>query len=233
MSHISDRPTAASSDSPSVPLRVLVADDEPLVRAGIVGILATDPDITVVAERGNGRDALAAARSLRLDAVLLDIRMPGLSGLDVLHELRREGSTLPCLVVTTFGEDEYIADAITLRADGFVLKSGDPRELLLGVHAIAGGGAFFSPAVARRLIAARPDLHLHGNREARARFDALTPREREVLRLLGRGLTNAEIAAELFLAEGTVKVHTSSILRTTGARNRVEAALIAFRIGES
>lgn len=233
MSRPPDRPTEAASGPLSAPLRVLVADDEPLIRAGIAGILATDPGVEVVAEHDNGRDALAAVRSTRLDVVLLDIRMPVLSGLEVLRELRRDGSTVPCLIVTTFGEDDYVAEAIRWRADGFVLKAGDPRELLFGIHAVAGGGAFFSPAIARRLIAHDPGLRLQRAQDARTRFAALTPREQDVLRLLGQGRSNAEIAAELFLADGTVKVHVSSILRTTGARNRVEAALIAVRAGES
>ena len=233
MNHTTDGPSEPKVGAPSMPLRVLAADDEPLIRAGIVAILATDPGIEVVAEHTNGRDALTAARSTRLDAVLLDIRMPDLSGLEVLRELRREGSTVPCLIVTTFGEDDYVAEAIHWRADGFVLKAGDPRELLLGVHAVASGGAFFSPAIARRLLADDPKHRLQSAQDARARFAALTRREQEVLRLLGRGLSNGEIAAKLFLAEGTVKVHVASILRTTAVRNRVEAALIAVRAGEA
>ncbi|MER5632841.1 response regulator transcription factor [Streptomyces nitrosporeus] len=214
-------------------VRVLVADDEPLVRAGIVGILGTDPAIDVIGEAGTGHEALAAARARRPDAVVLDIRMPGLSGLEVLRELRRAGPPLPCLFVTTFGEDDYVAEALRLGADGFVLKSGSPHELLLGVHAVAGGGAFFSPSVARRLLTGRRVGESGRAHDARARFDRLTPREREVLRLVGQGLTNTEIAGRLVLAEGTVKVHISSILRTTGARNRVEAALVAVHAGEA
>ncbi|MBF6139560.1 response regulator [Nocardia farcinica] len=214
------------------PIRVLVADDEPLVRAGVTGILGTDPGIAVVAEAGTGPDALAAARAHALDAVVLDIRMPGLSGLEVLRELRGEGHTVGCLFVTTFGEDDYIAEAVRLAADGFVLKSGDPRELILGVHAVASGGAFFSPAIARRLLDGRPTARFDRAVAARRRFAALTPREQEILRLVSRGWSNAEIAADLHLAPGTVKVHVSSILRTTGARNRVEAALVAVHADE-
>ncbi|MCS5478063.1 response regulator transcription factor [Corynebacterium sp. YIM 101645] len=214
-------------------IRVLVADDEAMVRAGVVGIVQTDPDISVVAEAGDGIEALAGIRARSLDVVLLDIRMPGLSGLEVLAELRREGIEVPCLIVTTFGEDDYIAEAMRLGADGFVLKSGDPLELVMAVKALAGGGAFFSPQIARRLLLGRDRAELDRATHARALFDALTQREQEVLRLLGAGYANAEIAAELFLAEGTVKVHVSSILRSTGARNRVEAALIAVRAGES
>lgn len=215
------------------PVRVMVADDEQLVRAGIVGILGTDPSIDVVAQTGTGHEALVWLRAHRCDAVVLDIRMPGLSGLEVLAELRAHGPQLPCLFVTTFGEDGYVAEAVRLGADGFVLKSGDPRELLLGVHAVAAGGAFFSPTVARRLVSAPTAEHWGRGVDARARFSRLTPREQDVLRLVGRGLSNGEIAADLHLAEGTVKVHISSILRTTGARNRVEAALVAVHAGEA
>ncbi|MCK0118374.1 response regulator transcription factor [Isoptericola sp. S6320L] len=214
------------------PVRVLVADDEPLTRAGVVGILRTDAGIDVAREAGAGDEALAAARAHRFDALVLDVRMPGLSGLEVLAELRREGSGAPVLFVTTFGEDDYVAEALALGADGFVLKSGDPRELLLGVHAVAAGGAFFSPAVARRLLTVRRTAALDAAHRARARFALLTPREQDVLRLVGRGLTNTEIAAALHLAEGTVKVHVTSILRTTEVRNRVEAALVAVRADE-
>lgn len=214
-------------------IRVLVADDEAMVRAGVVGIVQTDPDISVVAEAGDGVEALAGIRARSLDVVLLDIRMPGLSGLEVLAELRREGIGVPCLIVTTFGEDDYIADAMRLGADGFVLKSGDPLELVMAVKALAGGGAFFSPQVARRILLDRDRAELDRASHARTLFQSLTRREQDVLRLLGAGYSNAEIAAELFLAEGTVKVHVSSILRSTGARNRVEAALIAVRAGAS
>ncbi|WP_017609938.1 response regulator [Nocardiopsis xinjiangensis] len=215
------------------PTRILVVDDEPLVRAGITGILSTDPGNDVVAEAGTGLDGLTAVRTHRLDAVLLDIRMPDMSGLEVFCELCRAGVTVPCLFVTTFGEDDYIEEAVRLGASGFVLKSGDPHELLMGVRAVAGGGAFFSPAVARRLLDGRLAASFSETQRARVQFEELTPREQEVLRLIGRGLSNAEIAADLFLAEGTVKVHVSSILRTTGARNRVEAALVAVRSHEA
>src|SRR5699024_10054305 len=132
------------------PVRVVVADDDTLVRTGIVGILDTDPAIEVVAQAADGAEALRKIDAHRLDVALFDIQMPGMSGLDALQRLRSDGSALPCLFVTTFGEDDYIAEAIRLEADGFVLKSGDPRQLIAGVHAVAGRGAFFSPLVARR-----------------------------------------------------------------------------------
>lgn len=215
-------------------IRVLVADDEPLVRSGIIAILTTDDQIHVAAEAGTGREALDIARSSLLDVAVLDIRMPDLSGLDVLRELRRDGSSLPCLFVTTFGEDDYIREAVRTGADGFVLKSGDPRELILAVRAVVAGGASFSPAVARRLLTVQSSPERFDQEHAaRAQFAALTHRQQDVLRCIGRGMSNSEIAAELFLATGTVKVHISSILSTTGARNRVEAALIAVRAQEA
>jgi DNA-binding NarL/FixJ family response regulator len=216
-----------SLPSPTSPLRVVLADDEPLVRAGLAGILETDEAIRVVAQGSSGQEALAAVRAHRPDVVLLDVRMGTMGGLEALAEIRHTAGALPCLMVTTFGEDQYVAEAIRLGADGFVLKSGDPRELLLAVHAAASGGAFFSPAVSRRLLQTGLGTRFVAQQEARERFSRLTVREQQVLTLLGEGLSNPEIADHLHLAEGTVKVHVTSILRTTGARNRVEAALIA------
>ena len=214
-------------------LRVLVADDEPMVRAGVTAILTSDPGIEIACEAGDGEVALVRARSEAVDVLVLDIRMPVLSGLDVLRALRAEGRSLPCVLVTTFGEDDYVTEALALDADGFVLKSGDPRELLLAVRAVATGGAFFSPTIARRMLGRPLGTDTSRTWDARRRFAALTPREQEILRLVGLGRSNPEIAAELFLAPGTVKTHMTSILRTTGARNRVEAALVAVHAREA
>ena len=213
--------------------RVLVADDEPLVRAGVVGILSTDPSIDIVAQTGTGREALEYLRAHKVDVAVLDIRMPVLSGLEVLAQMRRENLATRCVFVTTFGEDDYVAQAMNPGADGFVLKAGDPRELLMGLHAAASGGAFFSPSVARRLLEGSQAARFTRQQEARTLFDRLTPRERDVLRLIGQGLSNTEIASGLHMAESTVKTHMTSILRTTGVRNRVEAALVAVRAGEA
>lgn len=214
-------------------IRVLVADDEPLVRAGVVAVLDADPTVSVVAEAGDGRTAVELILDHRPDVAVLDIRMPGLSGLDVVAELQRTSTEVPVVFVTTFGEDSYVAEATRLGAAGFVLKSGDPRELQLSVHAAASGGAFFSPSVARRLLVDGARWRLLASAEAREKYGRLTAREKEVLDLLGEGKSNSEIAGKLYLAESTVKVHVSSILRTTGARNRVEAALVAVRAGDS
>ena len=210
-------------------IRVVVADDEPLVRAGIVGVLEADPTINVIGQASDGAAALDLMDSHTPDVMLLDIQMPGLSGLDVLKRLRAQENRVPCLIVTTFGEDDYVMEAIRSGADGFVLKSGDPRHLLTAVHATASQGAFFSPPIARRLLDSPVVEQYSAYTNARSRFEQLTPREQEILIRLSEGATNAEIATALHLAPGTVKVHVSSILRTTGARNRVEAALIAIR----
>lgn len=211
--------------------RLLVADDEPLVRAGVVSILATDARLEIVAEVSDGDAALAVLRSRSVDVAVLDIQMPGRTGLDVLRELRESGDQVPCLFVTTFGEDDYVADAIRLGADGFVLKSGDPGQLLMAVHAVADEGAFFSPGIARRLVRGGQVTDFAQRTDAAARLARLTPREQDILGHVADGRTNAEIAAALYLAPGTVKVHVSSILRTTGVRNRVEAALLWHRGG--
>lgn len=209
------------------PIRVVLVDDESLVRAGIRAILGTDPGIDVVAECASGEEALATVASHRVDVVLLDIRMRGMDGLRTLERLRAEHPGVRVVMVTTFGEDDYVAEAIGLGADGFLLKSGDPRELGLAVHAVAAGGAYFSGGVARKLLDSRGGGGLMRARESAARLAGLTDREREVLALLGTGLSNAEIAGTLFVSEGTVKTHVTAILRKTGARNRVEAALLA------
>lgn len=214
------------------PLRVLVADDEPLVRLGLIGILETDAGVRVVAECGSGAEVVPAIHAHRPDVALLDVRMGAVDGLAALAEVRNAVGALPCVMVTTFGEDRYVAEAVRLGADGFVLKSGDPRELLLAVHAVAAGGAFFSPSVSRRLLQTGLGTRFVEQQDARDRFARLSPREQDVLTLVGDGLSNPEIAERLHLAEGTVKVHITAILRGTGARNRVEAALLAARARE-
>src|SRR5699024_12583600 len=172
---------------------------------------------------------LARSHGHAPDVALGDVQVARMSGPDARHRPGAAGSPLPRLFVTTFGEDDYIAEAIRPDADGFVLKSGDPRQLIAGVHAVAGRGAFFSPSVARRLLDSGVSTTYTQCASAVERFERLTAREREILIRLSQGETNAEIATALHLAPGTVKVHVSAILPTTEARNRVEAALIALR----
>ncbi|MFC6884467.1 MULTISPECIES: response regulator [Actinomadura] len=212
-------------------IRVLLADDEAMIRAGVRAILSADPGIEVVAEAGDGREAVALTQSHRPDVVLLDIRMPRLDGLAAATELRRTAPETGVIILTTFGEDEYIARALSGGASGFLLKSGDPHELLAGVHAVAGGAAYLSPKVAHRVITELSGGRMEHGAEARRRTAALTPREREVLALLGSGLSNAEIAGRLHVVEGTVKAYVSAILTRLEVRNRVQAAIVAYEAG--
>ncbi|MEU5939956.1 response regulator transcription factor [Micromonospora sp. NPDC047548] len=216
--------------SDGVPVTVLLADDEAMVRAGVRAILAADPGIEVVAEAGDGRAAVELTRAHRPRVALLDIRMPKLDGLAAAAQIRRLVPATATVMLTTFGEDEHVARALGHGASGFLLKAGDPRELITGVRAVAEGGAYLSPRVARRVI------ELNGDRMARVpaardRTAGLTDREREVLGLVGAGLSNAEIARRLFLTEGTVKGYLTSIFTRLDVRNRVQAAIIAYEAG--
>ncbi|MEV1331591.1 response regulator transcription factor [Micromonospora costi] len=219
-----------SDTTTGAPVRVVLADDEAMIRAGVRAILATDPGIEVVAEAGDGRAAVELVRAHRPRVALLDIRMPRLDGLSAAAEIRRLVPGTATVMLTTFGEDDHIARALGHGASGFVLKSGDPRELIAGVHAVADGGAYLSPRVARRVI------ELGGGRLARRpvardRTAGLTDREREVLALVGAGLSNAEIARRLYLVEGTVKTYLTSIFTRLEVRNRVQAAILAYEAG--
>ncbi|NUR85830.1 MAG: response regulator transcription factor, partial [Nonomuraea sp.] len=165
----------------------------------------------------------------RPDVALLDIRMPKLDGLAAAAELRKTSTAV--VILTTFGEDDYIAKALDVGASGFLLKSGDPRELLAGIHAVAGGAAYLSPKVAQRVIAQLAGGRMGRGAQARERIETLTDREREVLALLGAGKSNAEIARDLHVVEGTVKAYVSAILTRLDVRNRVQAAIIAHEAG--
>ncbi|WP_444546047.1 response regulator [Virgisporangium aurantiacum] len=202
-----------------------------MIRAGVRAILATDPAIEVVAEAGDGRDAVAKAQAHRPAVALLDIRMPTLDGLAAGAEIRRTVPETAVVMLTTFGEDEYVERALGDGASGFLLKAGDPRELIAGVHAVAGGGAYLSPAVARHVISRWTDGRHDRDRAARHRIADLTEREQQVLALVGQGLSNAEIARRLFLVEGTVKAYVSTLLTRLGVRNRVQAAIVAYEAG--
>ncbi|MEU5330859.1 response regulator transcription factor [Streptomyces parvus] len=207
---------------------MLIADDEAMVRAGVRAILARDPHVEVVAEASDGREAIALTLRYQPDVVLMDVQMPGLDGLTAAARLHRESATVGVIMLTTFGQDEYVTRALEEGADGFLLKADDPRELLNGVRAVGAGGAYLSPRVAGRVIAG---MRAHRAAHPHRSLDRLTEREREVLAGLGTGLSNAEIASRLHLVEGTVKAHVSAVLAKLGARNRVEAAIAAYEAG--
>ncbi|TDC20471.1 response regulator transcription factor [Streptomyces sp. 8K308] len=216
-------------------IRVLIADDEPMIRAGVRAVLATDPEIEVVAEAGDGHEAVELARRHRPTVAVLDIRMPGLDGIEAAVEIRGAVPTSGVIMLTTFGEDDYILRALGEGAAGFLIKSGEPEELIAGVRAVAEGAAYLSPRIAARVIAhlaATGAGTLAGRRSAaRDRVATLTPRERDVLALLGSGLSNGQIARRLHVVEGTVKAHVSSILARLGVDNRAAAAVVAHEAG--
>ncbi|MEV7733055.1 response regulator transcription factor [Streptomyces sp. NPDC088921] len=216
-------------------IRVLIADDEPMIRAGVRAVLATDPDIEVVAEAVDGHDAVELVRRHRPAVAVLDIRMPGLNGIDAAAEIHTTVPTTSVIMLTTFGEDDYILKALGGGAAGFLIKSGEPEELITGVRAVAEGAAYLSPKVAARVIAhlaATGVGTLAGRRSAaRHRVAALTARESEVLAFVGSGLSNGQIARRLHVVEGTVKAHVSSILARLGVDNRAAAAVVAHEAG--
>ena len=211
-------------------VRIAIADDETLVRGGFRAILDTEPGFEVVAEVADGRQALAAVGRFTPDVVVMDIRMPELDGLAATRQLRATHPAVRVLIVTTFDLDEYVYDALQAGAAGFLLKDARPNELIAAVHAVASGDALIAPAVTRRLIeafvAARPvQVPDH------ARVATLTGREREILLLLARGLSNREIAAEVRLSDATVKTHVASVLAKLGVRDRVRAVIVAYESG--
>ncbi|MEQ3549286.1 response regulator transcription factor [Pseudonocardia nematodicida] len=215
-------------------IRILVVDDQPMIRVGIRAILESEQDMTVVGEAGNGRDGVALYRRTVPDLVLMDVRMPVLDGLAaaeaVLGPDRVEGHRPRVLMLTTFDLDDYIYAALRADASGFLLKDSAPDELLRAVRVVAGGEALLSPSVTTRLIenfvAARP---VQG--AAATVLNGLTDREREVLRLIALGMSNAEIAATLFIAEQTTKTHVSRVLQKLGLRDRVQAVVLGYETG--
>ncbi|MCX4512033.1 response regulator transcription factor [Streptomyces sp. NBC_01619] len=214
------------------PIRVVIADDEPLIRAGIRMILTSDQEIEVVAEGANGREAVELARSHGADVVLLDIQMPVMDGLTALPELRRAVPAARVIVLTTFGERENVLRAVEHGGAGFLLKDTAPAELIRAVRAAAAGNAYLSPAATRHVV----DQLASGraavrDEEARARVAALSARERDVLALLGEGLSNADAGRRLHMSEATVKTYVSRILSKLDCENRVQAALLARDAG--
>ncbi|WP_028062770.1 response regulator [Solirubrobacter soli] len=211
-------------------VRVILVDDDQILRSGLRAILSSDDSIEVVDEAENGRLAVQRARRHRPDVVLMDVRMPDLDGIAATAELLNAAPATKVIILTTFEIDEYILGALRAGASGFLLKRSSPEQLIAAIHTVADGDALLSPSVTRRLIervAAHPIL----SRDADRRLDDLTAREREVLELVAQGLSNAEIAETLVLERTTVKTHVQRILTKLGARNRIEVVIVAYEWG--
>ena len=209
-------------------IRVLVADDQSMVRAGFRMLLSGEEDIEVVAEASNGLEAVEKADRFHPDVVLMDIRMPELDGLEATRRILATDSGARILVLTTFDLDEYVYEALRAGASGFVLKDDPPEQLLAAIHTVAAGDALLSPTVTKRVIQKfmripRPTPP--------SELDELSGRERDVFRLVARGLSNAEIGQELFISETTVKTHVTHVLQKLGLRDRVQAVVLAYQSG--
>ncbi|MGY5123602.1 response regulator transcription factor [Streptomyces nigrescens] len=213
-------------------IKVLVTDDEPLIRAGIRMILTSADDIDVVAEAANGREAVELARAQRVDVVLLDIQMPVMDGLTALAELRRAAPDARVLILTTFGEQQNVLRALAEGSAGFLLKDSAPAELMRAVRAAAAGDAYLSPGATRHVVdSLASGRSVLRSEQARRRLETLSDRELEVLALLGEGLSNADAGQRIHMSEATVKTYVSRILAKLGCENRVQAALLARDAG--
>lgn len=209
-------------------IRVLVADDQSMVRAGFRMLLSGEDGIEVVAEASTGAEAVAKAARYRPSVILMDIRMPELDGLEATRRILADDPAARVLILTTFDLDEYIYEALGAGASGFVLKDDPPEQLIAAVRTVAGGDALLSPGVTRRVIA----QFARSPRPAPPKeVDELTAREREILRLIARGLSNAEIGRELFISETTVKTHVTHVLSKLNLRDRVQAVVLAYETG--
>jgi DNA-binding NarL/FixJ family response regulator len=210
--------------------RVLIADDDDLMRAGLAELLTADPDIEIAGQASTGRQAIERTRQLAPDVVLMDVRMPDLDGIAATRELSRTSPGARVLILTTFEQDDYIFGALRAGASGFLLKRTRPEELIAAVHTIAAGDSLLSPSVTRRVIdrmAQQPTPELTDQ----AKLDRLTPRERDVLELIARGLSNREIAAALVVEESTIRTHVKRILMKLDLRDRVQAVILAYETG--
>jgi DNA-binding NarL/FixJ family response regulator len=209
-------------------IRVLVADDQSMVRAGFRMLLGREKDIEVVAEASNGLEAVAKAERFHPTVILMDIRMPELDGLEATRRILAADGEARILVLTTFDVDEYIYEALRAGASGFVLKDDPPEQLIAAIRTVAAGDALLSPTITRRVI----DQFTRMQRAAPPKqLDELTSREREIFRLIARGLSNGEIARELFISDTTVKTHVTRVLRKLDLRDRVQAVVLASRAG--
>jgi len=211
-------------------VRVLVVDDDDLMRAGLQGVLSGDPEIEVAGEAADGHEAVYRTRLLQPDVVLMDVRMPGLDGIAATRELLGAFPDVRVVILTTFEQDDYIFGALNAGASGFLLKRTRPEDLIAAIHTIAAGDSLLSPSVTSRVIE-RMATGVAPDAAQDARLAELTPREREVLELLSSGLSNAEIAEALVVEESTVKTHVKRILSKLGARDRVQAVIFAYETG--
>ncbi len=213
------------------PVTVLLVDDDSLIRAGLGAILGSDQRICIVGEAENGHRAIELSQRLDPVVILMDIRMPQLDGLSAMESILDQKPDAKVMILTTFGDESYIDRALSGGAAGFMLKSSGPDELISAVLAVAEGAAALSPRIAQRVIEKVRNLDFSGQSDAQTLVRKLTAREHDVLALVGASLTNSEIAGRLFLTEATVKGHMTSIMLKINARNRVDAALIAYRAG--
>ena len=211
-------------------IRVLVVDDEALVRGGFRAILEAQPDIEVVAEAGDGAEAVALAEELDPDVILMDVRMPGVDGIDATRRIAARNPATHVLILTTFALDEYVYAALSAGASGFILKNVPPQQLAEAVRTVAGGDALLAPSITRRLIeehVSRPPA----DSPRPERLAQLTPRELEILSCVGRGLSNSEIAGTLFISQATVKTHFTRVLMKLDLRDRAQAVVLAYETG--
>jgi DNA-binding NarL/FixJ family response regulator len=216
----------------SAEIRIVVADDHQVVRAGFAGLLATQPDFTVAGTAGDGAEAVRICRELHPDVVLMDVRMPGMDGIEATRQLADLAGAGPrVLILTTFDLDEYVYDALCAGASGFLLKDVTAERLFEAVRVVAAGEALLAPTVTRRLISEFARLRPHAAASPAGRLAALTPRETQVLRLVAEGLSNPEIAARLVVTEETVKTHVSRVLGKLGLRDRTQAVVTAYESG--
>jgi DNA-binding NarL/FixJ family response regulator len=214
-------------------IRVLLVDDQPLLRTGFRMILSAEPDLTIVGEAGEGASGIEAARRLKPDVVLMDIRMPGMDGIQATRALAGPGVEDPIkvLILTTFGLDEYVVEALRAGASGFLLKDAPPEDLVEAIKIVAAGEALLAPSITRRLLDRVATRLPPATDAAIPALAELTDREMEVLKLVARGLSNAEIAEKLVVSETTVKTHVSRVLAKLDIRDRVQAVILAYETG--
>ncbi|MEQ4206579.1 response regulator transcription factor [Actinopolymorpha sp. B17G11] len=223
-------PEEPRTDSPT---RVLLVDDQPLLRTGFRMILESEPDIAVVGEAGDGEKGVDEARVLQPDVVLMDIRMPRMDGVEATRTITGadRASRVKVLILTTFDLDEYIVEGLRAGASGFLLKDVPPEELVAAIRIVARGDAVVAPTVTRRLLDKFAENIAPGDKQSEALLERLTDREQGVLRLMSRGMSNAEIAHELYVSETTIKTHVGNVLGKLGLRDRVQAVVFAYESG--